>query len=277
MIGKIIKNISDTFTVANGDKLYNCKARGNFRYHGITPLVGDNVDFNETELIIENIHKRKNELVRPSVSNMDQVLIITSVLEPVFSSNLLDKLLVIIEYNNIKPIICFTKLDLVDNKSIKEINRVMKYYRSIGYKVITNLKLKKIKFLLKNKVTIVAGQSGVGKSTLLNKLDKRLNLNTNKISLALGRGKHTTRHTELFKINGGLIADTPGFSALNFDLMSVEDIRDNFIEFNKYKSKCEFDNCMHLEELNCEIKRQIANKKIAESRYKNYLKFVKKK
>lgn len=275
MVGKIIKQISNDYTVISDNKLYICKARGKFRKLGITPLVGDNVEINEQDKYILNILPRKNELERPSVANIDQAIIVTSVKIPDYSSNLLDKLLTIIEYNNIKPIICFTKLDLLNEEELEEINKVKDYYMSIGYEVYDNTS-DKLKDIFKDKITVFAGQSGAGKSSLLNRLDNSLNLETGEVSYALGRGKHTTRHTKLINVLGGLIADTPGFSAITLNNMKKEDIRDNFIEFNKYKENCEYSDCMHINENNCAIKDKVKNNIILKSRYDNYVKFIEK-
>ena len=200
----------------------------------LTPLVGDEVEINNEHYILE-IKPRKNELTRPAIANIDEAVIITSLKEPDFSSNLLDKLLAIIEFNNIKPIIIFTKYDLLTQEEKQEINVYIDYYKKIGYETYMNDELKQISKIFKNKVSVFTGQTGAGKSTLLNNLNKKLNLKTDKISLALGRGKHTTRHTELLEVAGGLVADTPGFSAIDFKEMTNEDIRDNFVEFNKYR------------------------------------------
>ena len=275
MQGIIIKIISNDYTILSENKLYICKARGKFRKEKITPLVGDYCNFDPEKKYIIEILKRKNELIRPPVSNIDQAFIITSVKEPDFSSNLLDKLLCIIEFNNIKPIICFTKLDLLTKAEEKNINEIINYYKKIGYEVYLNTELDKIKKTFKNKKTVFTGQSGAGKSTLLNKINPNLNLKTDEISLALGRGKHTTRHVELLDIYEGLIADTPGFSSLEFIDMSNSDIRDNFIEFNIYRDKCEYKDCMHTKETKCEIKKELENGNIMKSRYENYLKFLK--
>lgn len=274
MQGKIIKNISNDYTVLVNNQRYVCKSRGKFRNLNITPLVGDEVIIDSKNNYILEILPRKNSLVRPPVSNIDQAFIITSVKEPDFSSNLLDKLVNIIEFNNIKPIICFTKLDLLNEEEIKKINEIISYYKKIGYQVYINTEVDKIKEAFKNKVSVFTGQSGAGKSTLLNKLDKELNIKTSEISHALGRGKHTTRHTELIEVNGGLVADTPGFSALSFIDMKKEDIRDNFIEFNLYKENCEYRDCMHIKESKCGIKTKVEENVILESRYQNYLKFI---
>lgn len=272
MEGLIIKNISDLYVVKSNDKIYNCKAKGLFRKEGITPTVGDKVIFDKEKMVITDILTRKNILVRPPISNVDQAIIVMSVVNPTFSTNLVDKFINIIEYNNIKPILCLTKLDLLEDKT--SINKYIDYYKSIGYEVILNTEIDKIKCILKNKITVITGQSGVGKSTLLNKLDENLSLKTNEISYALGRGKHTTRHVKLINLFGGYVADTPGFSSLTFIGMKKEDIRDNMIEFNNYKDKCRYKDCMHLKEDECEIKRMVEEGKILKSRYENYEKFV---
>lgn len=274
MIGKIVKQISNDYTVKVDDKLYICKARGKFRKLGITPLVGDNVEIDEKNNYILDILKRKNELIRPSISNTDQAVIVTSVKVPDFSSNLLDKLLTVIEFNNIKPIICFTKLDLLDENELNYIKSIQDYYRKIGYDVYNNTD-ESLKNIFKDKITVFAGQSGAGKSSLLNRLDSNLNLDVGEVSHALGRGRHTTRHTELIEILDGFIADTPGFSALDLSDMTNSDIRDNFIEFNEYKEICEYKDCMHINEKNCGIKENVLNGNILGSRYENYLKFIK--
>lgn len=274
MQGRIIKLISNDYTVSTLNEKYICKSRGKFRNINIIPLVGDMVEFDEINKYILNILPRKNELVRPPISNIDQAFVITSVKNPNFSSNLLNKLLTIIEFNNIKPIICFTKLDLLDEEELNDINNIMEYYRSIGYTVFKNSETEKIKRMFENKVSVFTGQSGAGKSTLLNLIDSSLQIKTNEISLALGRGKHTTRHVELLEIGSGLVADTPGFSALSFDGMKVADVRDNFIEFNEYRDLCEYKDCMHDKENNCEIKRQVEKGKILKSRYEDYLNFI---
>lgn len=273
MQGRIIKIISDDFTVITDNNLHICKCRGLFRNKNIKPLVGDIVKFDENNIIYEVI-KRKNELVRPPVSNIDNAYIITSVKKPDFSTNLLDKLLTIITYNNIEPIICLTKLDLLNELELEQINTYIEYYKKIGYQVYTNEEVDKIKTLFKHKIGVFTGQTGAGKSTLLNKLDSSLNLKTNEISLALGRGKHTTRHVELISMYDGYVADTPGFSDISFIEMNNQDIRDNFIEFEEYKEKCKYRDCMHYKEDNCEIKRQVENGTIISSRYENYINFI---
>ena len=271
MKGIIVKLISDDYTVLADKKQYICKARGKFRNMNISPVVGDEVIIDSEKKIILEVLPRKNELLRPPVSNVDQGIIITSLRQPNFDNNLLDKLLTIIEWNNIKPIIIFTKVDLVD---ISQYQTIIDYYKSIGYNVYLNKEVKQIKNIFKNKVSVFAGQSGAGKSTLLNNLNKDLNIKTGEISLALNRGKHTTRHVELLPVAGGLVADTPGFSAVEFVGMTNSDIRDNFIEFNEYRNKCKYRDCMHDKEDGCMIKEMVKSGDILKSRYENYLNFI---
>ena len=274
MVGIIVKNISNDYTIKSNDSYYVCKPRGKFRNLHISPLVGDKVEFDEKNNYILEILKRSNELVRPSISNVDQAVIVMSIAEPDFSDNLLDKLLCIIEFNNIKPIICFTKFDLLQDDKLKWSEDFVNYYKKIGYDVYKNTEIDAISKIFKNKITVFTGQSGAGKSTLLNRLDDTLNLKTNEISKALGRGKHTTRHVELIDMFGGLVADTPGFSNISFIGMNNSDIRDSFIEFNKYRDDCEYKDCMHNSEVNCEVKRKLEKKEILNSRYNNYIKFI---
>ena len=274
MKGQIVKIISNDYFVSSNNEEFICKARGKFKKDNIIPKVGDYVIFNKDSLIIEKISKRKNELDRPCVSNIDRAFIVTSLKNPEFSSNLLDKLLIICELNNIEPIICLTKKDLLTKNELKEIKKIVNYYRNIGYKVIYNTNLFRIKRMFKNKTTVFTGQTGAGKSSLINKLDKNLNFETNEISKALGRGKHTTRYSELISLLDGLVADTPGFSSLDLSSMKKEEIRDNFIEFNEYKQNCRYSDCMHLKEDECGIKNEVG-KEILKSRYENYEKLIK--
>lgn len=272
MTGRVIKLISNKWTVDIEGKLYECSSIGKFKYLKQTPLVGDLVEIDEKNNLITKILPRKNELIRPPITNIDQAIILTSCVEPNFSSNLLDKMLVIIEYNNIKPIICFTKYDLLEDT--REIDEIINYYKKIGYDVYINNKIYDIKSILKGKISVLTGQTGVGKSSLLNSLKEDLNLATNEISKALGRGKHTTRHVELLDIDGGLVADTPGFSSLDFIDMNKKDIKDNFIEFYKNENKCKYQDCLHLKEDGCYIKEMVENNQIRNSRYENYKKFI---
>ncbi len=274
MEGIIIKNESNNYTVRTSKGINICKPRGKFRLDKITPLVGDNVIIDEENNYILDIKQRKNFLIRPQIANVDIALIVTSVKEPNFDCNLLDKLLTIISYNNIKPVICLTKLDLLNNIERKEIDKIMDYYQKIGYIVTNNESIKEIKKIINNKVIVFAGQSGAGKSSLLNKLDKNLSLETNEISKALGRGKHTTRCTTLYDIDGALVADTPGFSSVDFLGMTKEDIRDNMKEMFDNLDNCKYRDCMHIKEDDCRVKKLLSEGKILPSRYENYKKFI---
>lgn len=272
MEGKIVKIISNLYTVDANNNLYYCRARGKIKYNKLTPLVGDKVLFDNKEKYILEILPRKNSLDRPSISNVDSAILITSVKKPDLSLNLLDKQITLCVINNIEPIIVFTKLDLLNKKDLKYIKSIMKYYSNIGIKVCTNNNLFKLKKYIKNKTLVLTGQTGAGKSTLMNKLDKKLNLATNEISEALGRGKHTTRHVELFKYKTSFIADTPGFSSLDLNNVNLEDIKNSFIEFKNVN--CPYKDCTHTNENECTIKELVNNSKILKSRYENYLRMV---
>ena len=272
MIGRIEKQISDKYTVNVKGEKYVCVARGKFRKLNLSPLVGDIVDVNLDTLQIEDIKPRKNELKRPVVANVDVALIVTSVKKPDLSLSLLDKELTVILANKIEPVICFTKLDLLDKKEKKDLKPLIKYYKSIGIKVVSNKNLFSIKRILKNKVVVLTGQTGAGKSSLLNKLGKDLNIETKPISEALNRGVHTTRHTELYKIGNIYFVDTPGFSSLDLTDLSKEQIRTSFLEFSHYN--CKFKDCFHLKEKDCLVKDNVG-KNILPSRYLNYGRFIK--
>ena len=273
MTGIIIKNISNDYTISSNGKNYICKPRGKFRLKNQVPLVGDVVTFDEKENYILDILPRKNELIRPSIANIDIAIIVTSVKNPNFDTTLLDKQLTIISYNNITPIIYLTKLDLLNDTELEEIQTYVNYYENIGYKIIT--KKEELIKVIKGKTVVLTGQSGAGKSTLLNKLNPKLELKTNEISQALGRGKHTTRHTEFFQIENSYIADTPGFSKIDFLDMNPIDIRDNMKEMFDNLEKCKYQDCMHIKEDGCYIKEAVKNNKIIKSRYNNYINFLK--
>lgn len=275
MEGRIIKNISNDYVVKIDNELYTCKPRGKFRISNLTPLVGDIVEIDNNNNYIIDIKKRKNSLIRPSVSNIDKAIIVTSV-KPKLDTNLLDKLLVLTMYNNIEPVICFTKLDLLNLEELKEINNVINYYDSIGYVTVKNTEIDKIKSILKNNLSVFVGQSGAGKSSLLNKLDSKLELKTNEISKALGRGKHTTRHVELFEVCEGLVVDTPGFSSLDLSSLSNMDIRDNMKEMFDNLDKCKYRDCMHYKEDGCYVKSLVDDNVVLKSRYDNYISFLRK-
>ena len=272
MKGQIIKISSDLHFISCEDKIYPCKCRGIFRKEHITPVVGDYVLFSKEKSLIEEVLPRKNVFERPKVSNIDQAFLITSLKLPDFSTNLLDKFISLMEINHVKPIICITKEDLVEKDELDKIKNILNYYENIGYVVVSNTEIDKIKELLSNKTSVFTGQTGAGKSTLLNKLNPNWNLETGEVSLALGRGKHTTRVVELFEIANGKVMDTPGFSSLEFKGNTKEDIKNSFIEFSKYP--CPFKDCSHTNEKECVVKKEVIANNILESRYLNYLNFI---
>lgn len=274
--GQIIKSISGEYTIALGKDKIVCKPRGVFRYKGMTPKVGDNVLVNEETRSIIEIKKRKNDLIRPVIANVDKAFLVFSVKEPELNLNLLDRMIAIIEYNNIEAVIVFTKLDLLEEK--EEYFIIRDYYKKIGYTIYESSKdLLPYELLdeLKDNVCVLTGQSGVGKSTLLNQFDSSLNIKTNEISQALGRGKHTTRHVELLSLGDGYLADTPGFGTVDFTGIDVYTLSQQFKEFFEVLPNCKYGQCLHINEPNCEVKRRIENNEILKSRYENYLLFVK--
>ncbi len=270
--GKIIRIISNLYTVQLDEAQIDCQARGKFRKEKITPLVGDYCEVDVENHYITKIYPRENYMLRPSIANVDVALIITSMKKPTFSPYLLDKLISIVTLHGIKPMICFTKIDLLEEEELKEFKLIKKYYELIGYSVFTNQEINKIKTSLKGKTLVVTGQTGAGKSTLLNKLDENLSLKTSPISEALNRGVHTTRHTEIYPIDGFYIADTPGFSALDFGGYQKEEIRDSFCEFLNYP--CRFQDCNHENEPDCGVKEAVERNDILKSRYESYLSFL---
>lgn len=272
MQGQIISIESDLHTVSYNNETYKCKCRGIFRKMHITPVVGDYCIFSINKLLIEEILPRKNIFERPKVANIDQGIITTSLVNPDFSVNLLDRFLVIMELNHVKPIICITKEDLIKEKDKEKIDMQIAYYKKIGYTVISNTEVDKIKKMLKDHTTVFTGQTGSGKSTLINKIDKKLGLKVGEVSKALGRGKHTTRVVSLYEICGGKVLDTPGFSSIDFSSYEKEQIKDSFIEFESYN--CIYKDCTHTNEGECLVKKAVRDREILEERYNDYLKFI---
>lgn len=274
MEGQIVKILSNLYFVNCNGTVYECHSRGNFRNKNITPVVGDYCKIDTENNYILEILPRKNYLIRPLVANIDQGLIVTSLKIPDFSTNLLDKLLLIMEINKIKPIICITKEDLISEEEKKYISEIISYYKKIGYTVYYNYELDEIKKIFKDKTTVFTGQTGAGKSSLFNKLDSNLNFDVGEVSVALGRGKHTTRFVELISLFGGKLVDTPGFSSIDLSIYDKETIKNAFIEFSNYE--CKYKDCMHTNEKEneCAIKQAVTSKEILPSRYENYLKFL---
>ncbi|ARK31047.1 ribosome small subunit-dependent GTPase A [Halalkalibacter krulwichiae] len=280
--GMIVKALSGFYYVHSEGELYQCRGRGNFRKRQIKPLVGDEVEFeaeNKTDGYILDVFERKNELIRPPIANVDQAMLVFSALEPDFSPLLLDRFLVHIEANDIEPLIIISKVDLLDQEKLETIEQFKIKYEQIGYNVILTSTLSSegiedVIPYLEGKISVVAGQSGVGKSSLLNSLKPDLNIETNEISSHLGRGKHTTRHVELIKIGAGLVADTPGFSSLDFIDLEAEDLSHCFPEMASLSADCKFRGCTHTSEPKCAVKAALEDGQISETRMKHYLQFL---
>ncbi|SDM53470.1 ribosome biogenesis GTPase [Psychrobacillus sp. OK028] len=280
--GQIRKALSGFYYVYDNGEVIQCRGRGVFRNRGESPLVGDFVDYTvegNNDGTITVIHERKNNLVRPPIANIDQAILVFSIKEPDFNTILLDRFLVVLESFHIEPIICLTKSDLMDESLEVKIREYIKDYEKIGYQLFMTYKDdpafdEKISPLLEGKTTVLAGQSGVGKSTLLNTILPSLDLKTGIISNALGRGKHTTRHVELIEVCGGLLADTPGFSSFEFDLMEKEELYRCFPEFVAKQNDCKFRECMHVKEPKCAVKEAVDSGEIKAYRYKHYLQFL---
>ena len=273
MQGEVVKVISNQFYVKVNNNVLICTQRGVLKKNKTLPLVGDKVLVDIEKRVIEKILPRKNEIVRPPVANIDQAIVVTSLKHPDFSTNLLDKLLVQLEINKIKPIICLTKKDLLSSIELTNYLEIINYYQKIGYLVVDNTDIKKILKELENKITVFLGQTGAGKSTLLNKLFPDLNLKTGEVSLALGRGKHTTRVVEIIEIGSIKVLDTPGFSALSFLKYDLESVKEAFIEFKNYP--CLYKDCNHDKEPECNLKKAVLTGEVLKSRYENYLNFKK--
>lgn len=240
-----------------------------------SPKVGDIV-YIENDMI-DKIEPRINELIRPDIANVDQILLVFAATEPDFSFYLLDLFLVNILKQNITPVVVVSKIDKLDDDKLNELKSYLSYYEDMGYKVLyTNSKsgegIEEVSKALENKITVLSGQTGAGKSTLINALIPNFNLQTQEISQALGRGKHTTRETNLYEYKGGFIGDTPGFSKLDVLGVDMQDLPKLFVEFKDYS--CRFKDCNHINIKGCGIKQAVDDKNILESRYESYLKMA---
>lgn len=284
MKGTIIRLQGGFYDVMTEEKQeIRCRARGNFRNRNISPVVGDDVDIQDqgdgTGYILA-VDERSNHLVRPPIANIDQAFLLFSVKEPAFSFHLLDRFLVLIESKQVHPIIVLTKMDLLTESELETIQAAATLYRSIGYEVIetsteNGAGIEQIRGSFKEKTSVFAGQTGVGKSSLLNAVAPELELATGKISKSLGRGKHTTRHVTLITLADGLVADTPGFSSLEFpEELEVEEMRWCFPEFVERHDDCKFRGCAHLNEPGCAVKAAVEAGEIASTRYENYVTFM---
>ena len=272
--GIITKGIGGFYYVEVANATYECKARGIFRKNKITPLVGDSVEISvndNAENTINLIDDRKNFLIRPPVSNIDNLIIIVSTVEPRPNFFVIDKLIATAEYKNIEPYIVISKTDLSSH------DEIIDAYKNSGIKIISlndDYAIDEIKSIMRNKISAFTGNSGVGKTTLLNRLDNTLNLSTGAISDKLGRGRHTTRQAQLFNVCGGYVIDTPGFSSFDFEkteIIKKDDLPYCFREFKDYLGTCKFTSCAHINDKGCSICEAVKNGKISETRHNSYI------
>ena len=282
MTGKIIKGIAGFYYIyAENDEIYECKAKGIFRKDKQKPLVGDNVeievlDEQEKEGSVTAILPRKNSLIRPAVANVDQAFVIFAMESPKPNFMLLDRFLIMMEKENVPAVICFNKKDLAKQE---ELEFLYETYKSCGYDVIFSSTfngegLDEIHEILKGKTTVVAGPSGVGKSSITNALQENVQMETGEISKKLKRGKHTTRHSQVIPVgHDTYLMDTPGFSSLFVERMEKEELRFHYPEFVEYEGKCRFQGCVHVHEPECAVKQAVEEGKIHRQRYENYVSF----
>lgn len=280
MIGKIVKGIAGFYYVHTPENVvYECKAKGVFRNKKIKPLVGDNVEIEvldkaaQTGNIIK-VLERKNQLIRPAVANVDQAVIIFAGAKPDPNFNMLDRFLIMMQKQGVPCSICFNKRDIIELEKEQELREM---YEKCGYPVIftstvTEEGMDVFHALLENKTTVLAGPSGVGKSSIINKVKPEANMETGDISRKIERGKHTTRHSELFHVSGNsYIMDTPGFTSLYIEGIEYQELKDYFTEFKQYEPYCKFNGCVHVNEPQCGVKAVLEEEKISRSRYNNYV------
>lgn len=280
MQGKIIKGIAGFYYIyAEDGNVYECKAKGIFRKDNFKPLVGDNVEITvlneeEKEGSVTSILPRRNSLIRPAVANVDQAFLIFAMENPKPNFLLLDRFLIMMEQQEIPAVICFNKKDVGDKD---EMEKLYEIYTGCGYRVVLSSTyegegMDEIREILKGKTTVVAGPSGVGKSSITNCMQGEVQMETGEISKKLKRGKHTTRHSQVIPVEKNtFLVDTPGFSSLYLTDMKEEELRDYFPEFVMYEPQCRFQGCMHIHEPGCAVKKALSEGKISQQRYDNYL------
>ena len=280
MRGKIIKGIGGFYYIwCEDEQLYECRAKGGFRKEGIKPLVGDDVEIQvlDQEVALGNIEKilpRRNELIRPAVANVDQAMVVFAMAEPMPNLNLLDRFLVMMEWQKVDTVICLSKQDIVTEEEEEKLKEV---YAGCASQVLTisnknSTGIEEVRECLRGKTTVLAGPSGVGKSSLVNQLYPQAELQTGSISEKIQRGKHTTRHSELFHIGKHtFLFDTPGFSSLRLPEVPKEELKQYFAEFVPYEGQCRYSGCVHIHEPGCIVKEELGKGRICRSRYENYV------
>ncbi len=275
MKGKIIKGIGGFYYIKTDEGIVECKARGKFRHKSLKPMVGDNVEIliENGKGTIEKIEDRTSELIRPTVANVTQAFVVFAIKNPDLNFDLLNRFLVLCESNNIKAIVALNKIDLVNEEERKELKEKI---NAIGYEVLfinakKGIGVNDLKERLDGNVTVLCGPSGAGKSTLINTLTDRLHMETGEVSEKIGRGKHTTRHSELIEVSNGYIVDTPGFSTLDVTFIDKDDLRYCFPDFDEYNNECKYRGCLHHKEPGCAVKEAVEEGKINRYRYEFYI------
>lgn len=275
MKGKIIKGIGGFYYIKTDEGIIECKARGKFRHKSLKPMVGDNVEIliENGKGTIEKIEGRTSELIRPTVANVTQAFVVFAIKNPDLNFDLLNRFLVLCESNNIKAIVALNKIDLVNEEERKELKEKI---NAIGYEVLfinakEGIGVDDLKERLEGNVTVLCGPSGAGKSTLINTLTDRLHMETGEVSEKIGRGRHTTRHSELIEVFDGYIVDTPGFSTLDVTFIDKENLRYCFPDFEEYNNKCKYRGCLHYKEPGCAVKEAVEEEKINRYRYEFYI------
>ena len=275
MKGKIIKGIGGFYYIKTENGIVECKARGKFRHKSLKPMVGDNVEIliENGKGTIEKIEDRNSELIRPTVANVTQAFVVFAIKNPDLNFDLLNRFLVLCESNNIKAIVALNKIDLVSEEEKIELKEKI---NAIGYEVLfinakEGIGVDDLKNRLQGNVTVLCGPSGAGKSTLINTLTDRIHMETGAVSEKIGRGRHTTRHSELIEVSDGYIVDTPGFSTLDVTFIDKENLRYCFPDFDKYNNECKYRGCLHYKEPGCAVKEAVEEGKINKYRYEFYI------
>ena len=276
MEGIIIKGIGGFYYIKTDEGIIECKARGKFRYNSLKPMVGDRVAIKveNGKGVIEDIHERSSELIRPTVANVTQAFVVFAIKNPDISLDLLNRFLTLCEYNDIHAVVCLNKEDLCTEEEKENLKELI---NDIGYEVLfINAKEGKgfdaLKERLEHNITVLCGPSGAGKSTLLNSFIDREHMETGSVSEKIGRGKHTTRHSELIDVDNGYLVDTPGFTTLDVTFIDRDSLKYCFPEFNDYNNLCKFNGCNHYKEPKCAVKEAVEEGKINKLRYEFYIK-----